>query len=123
MSRDVLVAIVGGVFGVAVAVVGPFAANWVKRLANGRVDSARERQQFYRDLQTRLVQVEAKLEEVTKRKNELERTQVHLEALAEDVQELRTLIEEHLIGHPQVETMMALLERMAVRMGRGGFVA
>ena len=119
MDRETLIAVIGGLFGVGVAVVGPFAANFVKRLANGRVQSARERTQFYRDLQARLGHIEAQLMDEQKKNRELERTLIQVEELAKDMTALRELMDEHLREHPQYDRMMALVETMTIRMGRG----
>lgn len=118
MSKEEVIALIGAVGGVIVAVIGPSAKTWFGKMANGRVQSAKERQQFYRDLQTRLTRIEAELEEERSKNLELERTVVQIGALAEDVAELRQLIEEHLQGHPSLATCLALLERMEIRMGR-----
>ena len=119
MDRETLIAVIGGVFGIAVAVLGPFAANWVKRMANGRVQTARERSQFYRDLQTRLTKIEEQLVEEQRKNLELERTLVQVEELAKDLSALREMMDEHLKDHPHFDRMMALVETMTIRMGRG----
>lgn len=111
---------IGGAFGVLVALVGPFAAGWVKRLANGRVDSAKEQRQFYRDLQHRLKEVEAERDEMRARLTALENRLVMTEELANDLEELKQLVTAHLNDHPKVSQLLALCERMAIRMGGSG---
>ena len=118
MTDNTKVALISGLFGVIVALAGPVISNWVKRMANGRVDAAHERQQFYRDLQGRLIAVEAELYDTREKCNELERTIFLVEELREDMAELRALIDAHLAGHPKYSLLMSLLERMTVRMGK-----
>ena len=117
MSDNTVVALIGLAGGVLVAVSGPLLKAWLMRFANGNVEAAKERQRFYRDLQVRLSSVEIELHESREKCNELERSVILVDELHGDLAELSGMINKHLRDHPQITVLMALIERMTVRMG------
>lgn len=108
VDSSVVVALIGLAGGVLAMGTAHLAPAILKKLFNGSMIQAEGQRKFYDDLQKRLDKVEAELEEERAIGAENSRT----------LAELSALIQAHLQGHPQLETLLKVLEAHELRTRR-----
>lgn len=126
VAPTVLAAVVAGF----VTLATPWIAERLKLSSAARLKELEGQERFYRDLQARYDDVLESLDRAHKVNLELQRRAIawdaerralhaRLDNIAEDMDELRGLVEEHLTGHPEAAALAELATRVLDRVRRG----